>query len=115
MVAALNKRLMAHCACQCDDDGNIDPNEVCLAHRELVDEALQFQREQICNLEDEARRLQAVVTIQEQTIQQLLKSQCDLLVAAEKGEREARCAMAGHDWEMANPHEERCLRCGHRR
>lgn len=44
-VAALHERMMRHCACQCDDDGNIDVNEMCLEHHYIVNNAMAAERE----------------------------------------------------------------------
>lgn len=52
-VAELNKRLMAKCACDCDADGCIAPDEMCLEHRTMIDDAVKAERERIIQIADQ--------------------------------------------------------------
>ncbi len=54
-MGRLNERLASHCACQCDDDGNINVNEMCLEHHMIVNDAMKAEREacaKICDAFD---------------------------------------------------------------
>ena len=52
MVAALNARLMAHCACQCDADGVVFADEMCLDHRTMIADARAAEREACASIAD---------------------------------------------------------------
>lgn len=52
MVADLNKRLMAKCACNLDADHNVIVDEMCLEHRMMIDDAVKAEREACAKIAD---------------------------------------------------------------
>ena len=52
IVAALNSRLAAKCACHCDADDNIVVDEMCLEHRMMIDDAVKAERERCAKIAD---------------------------------------------------------------